>query len=94
MAGPMGMEYELNLQKEPGAWNHVLTTKAWEAVVEGPGGRRFGLAIPLAIPSELQAGQIGEKQVYLAQIWAPPWLCSLLQGLVGNTGITVPSIHG
>lgn len=45
MAGPRGMEYELDLQKQPGAWSHVLTTEAWEAVVEGPGGRPFGLAI-------------------------------------------------
>lgn len=44
MARPMGMEYELDLQKQPGAWSHVLTTKAWETGVEGPGGRPFGLA--------------------------------------------------
>lgn len=40
MAGPMGMEYGLDLQKQPGAWSHVLTTE-----VEGPGDRPFGLAI-------------------------------------------------
>lgn len=46
MAGPVGTEYKLDLQEYPGAWSHVLSTEAWEAVAEGLGGRPSGLVTP------------------------------------------------